>query len=109
MDLPEAIRKAKDETIMPGELSKIRLWLAGEYAYLNNDLIGVLMEKPDMWDKIRYQESVKSDTAAERLWERTEMGRKETLIRHKLKSIDKLSSAIKTRIDVLEGESRNNY
>jgi len=97
------------DSIYPPELSQMRAWLAGEYAYVNAKLIDILMRKPDEWKKIRYSGEVKSDTAAERLWQSTQDGQMETAHRMKLKTIDKLSSAIKTRMEVLMGEARNQY
>lgn len=97
------------DAINPGDLSEMRLWISGEYAYLNNQLIGILMRKPEKWREIRYNGEVKSDTAAERTWQATEDGLNETILRMKLKTIDKLSSAIKTRLEVLLGEARNQH
>jgi hypothetical protein len=97
------------DAVYPDELSTMRVWLAGEYAYLSNQLIGILMKKPEAWKQIRYNGEVKSDTAAERIWQATEDGLQETILRMKLRTIDKLSSAIKTRLEVLSGEARNQY
>jgi hypothetical protein len=97
------------DAIYPPELSEMRAWLAGEYAYINSQLIGVLMKKPEKWKEIRYSGEVKSDTAAERIWQATEDGLQETILRMKLKTIDKLSSAIKSRMEVLMGEARNQF
>jgi hypothetical protein len=99
----------QNDAIYPPELSEMRSWLAGQYAYLNQQLITVLMKKPEKWKQIRYEGDVKSDTAAERIWQSTENGLQETVLRMQLKSIDKLSSAIKTRLEVLTGEARNQY
>lgn len=109
MDLNKAIEISQSEVSQPGELSECRLWLAGQYAYLNNQLIGILKNKPQVWNEIRYSGKVKSDTAAERLWEMSEMGLKEMEINKTLKSIEKISSAIKSRLDTLQGELRNQF
>lgn len=106
MTFSDAIQKAQSETATPGELSEIRLWLAGRYAYQNGQLTQILIRKPELWNKIRYSGEVKSDTAAERFWSATDDGKKETELRHELKSIEKLLSATKTRIEILLGESR---
>lgn len=109
MTLAEVIDIATSETANPGELSEVRLWLAGRYAYLNGLLTGILIRKPEVWGKLRYSENVKSDTQAERLWSETDDGRKEIEYRHECKSIEKLLSALKTRIDLLIGEQRNTF
>ena len=110
MSIEEIAEKFKTvETIFPTQLSKMRVWLAGEYAYINSQLIGILMKKPDKWKEIRYNGQTKSDTAAERMWQATEEGLQETIYRMNLKTIEKLSSAIKSRMDVLMGEAKNQY
>jgi hypothetical protein len=85
----------------------MRGWLAAECAYINNQLIGVLMIEPEKWKDIRYSGKVKSDTAAERLWQSTPEGLRKTAYRMKLKTIEKLLSAIKSRMEVMMGEARN--
>src|SRR5690242_17396016 len=110
MSIESIAEKLKNtETIYPPELSEMRSWLAGEYAYINSQLIGILMKKPEKWKEIRYSGDVKSDTAAERIWQATEEGLKETIYRMQLKTIEKLSSAIKSRMEVLMGEAKNQY
>lgn len=79
----------------------MRGWLAAEYAYINSQLIGVLMVKPEKWKEIRYNGEVKSDTAAERIWQSTPEGLNETVYRMKLKTIEKLLSAVKSRMEVM--------
>jgi len=110
MNLVEISEKLKNlEGIFPGELSIMRGALAAEYYALNDQLMTILMKKPEAWQKIRYSGEVKSDTAAERAWQRTEEGKLETILRMQLKMIEKMSAAVKTRIDVLIGESHNQF
>src|SRR3990167_2847422 len=94
MDLLALSKRIREE-LTPADLSELRLELAGEYAYLNSQLIEILKDKPLVWQSIRYGGECKSDTAAEREWQRTQDAQKETLLRMELKTIDKLSSAIK--------------
>lgn len=107
MNLETAIKKAQNEGTSPSELSEVRLWLAGEYAFLGGKLGAVLADKPQRWGRLRVE--VKSDTYAERLWQCTEQGKEETRLRITLKSIEKLMSAIKTRIEVMQGEARSQF
>src|SRR3990167_2756270 len=93
--------------LAPRDLSEYRLELAGEYAYLNNQLIEILMRKPAKWNELRRDQ--KSDTATERIWEATADGLKEIELRLKLKSIEKLMSGIKTRIEIAIGESKMSF
>jgi hypothetical protein len=64
-----------------------------------------LPEKPAKWLAIRGSKN--SDAAAEREWEATELGQRETQLRWELKRIDKLSSAIASKLRVMEIEARN--
>ena len=96
-----------DEFIIPGKLSSYRSWLAAESYFLNQKIISILMVKPEKWLIIR--ENKKSDTAAEREWQSSKEGIEEMILSRKIKSIDKLMSAIKTRIDILLGESKNQF
>lgn len=109
MTLSEAIEASQSETANPSELSKLRLWLAGQYAYLNGQLTAILIRKPGAWNQIRYSGEVKSDTAADRLWDATEDGLNEMQFSRQMKSIEKLLSAVKTRIEILQGESRAQF
>jgi len=98
-----------EEMLNARELSDIRLKLAGEYAFINSQLIQIRMRKPDIWKKLRYDGETKSDTAAERKWQATEDGLGETICVMKLREIDKLMSAVKSRLDVLFGEAHNSF
>ena len=52
---------------------------------------------------------VQSDKAADRAYEATEDGIMEMRLRMRMKAIEKKMSAIKSLLDVLMGESRNNF
>lgn len=84
-----AKRLQSNKPLYPPELAEMRGWLAGQYSFLNSQLIGVLKTKYEEWTKIRYRGDVKSDTAAERLWQRTAAGFHEMELRLQLKSIEK--------------------
>ena len=105
--LPEIALESQAEGLSPTQLSEMRLWLAGHYAYLTDKLSQILMQKPAIWNELR--KGVKSDTACERIWQQTKDGLLETSLRLKLKSIEKLMSGIKTRIEVMIGESKSLY
>lgn len=97
----------KNIQLSPHELVEKRLWLSGEYAYLSGQLTEILMDKPAIWNELR--RGVGSDTAAERVWQATENGLRETKLRLQLKSIEKLMTAIKTKIEIDLGEARNQF
>ena len=109
MNLERAIEIAQSETAGPGELSILRSWLAGQYARTGALLTGILMRKPSVWQEIREREGIKSDRSADRAWEATPDGLKEMQYRMELKICDKLTSAIRTRIEIFQGEARNTF
>jgi hypothetical protein len=86
------------EIIDPSRLSNYLLVLSAQYSFLAGHLEDILRIRPACWNKLR--ESVKSDKACDRLWENTEQGIDEMGYRLQLKSIEKLMSALKTRINV---------
>ena len=79
--------------------------LSGEYAFICGQLEDILSKKPAVWNELR--KDVKSDTAAERVWENTPKGIDETGLRLRLKAMDKMSSALKSLINLASGELRN--
>jgi hypothetical protein len=107
MEIKELIDKVRNETFIPPlELSEYKLRLSAEYGYLSEQLSNILKEKPGIWLEIRQREGVKSDKIADTLWEASEFGKKETELKIQLKSIEKLSSAISSRLQMYETEAR---
>lgn len=107
MTFKQAIDRVRDENVPPGELSQIRTFLAGEYGYLSSELNQILIRRSTKW--FEFRSVSKSDKQADRMWEQSADGQKEMELRMKMKSMDKISSAIKTRLEVLTGEARNLY
>lgn len=87
------------------QLAEERVKLAGEYARLSEELAGILTFKATRWTALRA--GCKSDTAAERLWEATEEGMKETRIKLTLKAYEKQMSAQASMLRVMDAEARN--
>lgn len=81
--------------------------LAAQYAAASEQIEVILARKPVIWQTLR--ERANSDTGAERAWQGTDDGITELKLRLKMKRIEKQMSAAKTMLDVLAGESRNNY
>jgi hypothetical protein len=106
MTIADIVEKMKGQP-SPHELANYKVYLAAEYAFLSGQLEGSLMLKPEKWEAFRL--NCTSDTQAERAWARTPDGLKETSIRLKLKSIEKMMSAISTKISVATEEARNNF
>ena len=107
MNYEEAIKEVREnyESQNTEKLSQLRLWFAGEYAYLNQDLARILKGKHARWLAIR--ENVKSDTRADREWDGTKEGQAEILLRKTLKSIEILMTGLNSRLQVLQGENRS--
>ena len=79
--------------------------LSGEYMFICGQLEEVLSKKSAIWNELR--KNVKSDTACERVWENTAQGIDEIGLRLRLKGMDKMSSALKSLINLAEGQMRN--
>lgn len=111
MTYEEAVSKLTDEAYASDieEISRVRMFLGGQYAYLNSLLTDILIKKPDLWNEIRHGGSVKSDTATDRAWEATELGKEETMLKRKLKSIEIMMTSTNSRIMVLKGESHSQW
>lgn len=108
MTLNDVITRIRnEEAISPGELAAMRMFLSGEYAYISGQLESVLMRKADTWLVLR--EKTGSDKQADKQWDASSDGKLETAYRLQLKSIEKISSAIKTRLDIAAGEARNQF
>ncbi len=89
------------------QLAQQQFDLANEYADLGNELIQIKMIKAIHWSELR--EGVKSDAQADRAWDRTEMGIREMQINSRMKINEKMISAIKTKINVMNMEAMNQY
>lgn len=91
----------------PHQLAEDRVEMSADYARLSERLGEILSLKPQEWLLLR--EQCKSDASANKKWEMTEMGVEETILKLKMKALEKSMSSIKTYIEVLTNESRNNY
>jgi hypothetical protein len=98
-----ALRSRK---IFPAEAVEMRTQLAGLYAFYSEQLEDILMRKPAVWNELR--KSQKSDTATERVWEGTADGLNEKGLTLRLKSSEKMMSALKTIIDNANTEYHHN-
>jgi hypothetical protein len=103
----EKIAAEMKEMRAPRDFSEMLMWLGAEYALVNRKLTDILMEKPSLWNELR--RDVKSDTSAERVWQATQKGMRETEYRHSLKSIEKMMQALKAKLEIDRGEARNQF
>lgn len=91
----------------PRQLAEERIGLAEEYSRYSGMFAELIKKRAEHYKQER--EKHKSDTACERDWERTEDGVQMTIIKLKLKTIEKKLSAANTMLRLLENESRNLY
>lgn len=91
----------------PHEIADERIGLAEEYSRYAGLLADLIKKRAEHYKVERSNH--KSDTAVERAWERTNEGVQMTIIKLKLKSIEKRMSATNTMLRLLENESRNLY
>ena len=105
MTLEEIEGEFLQEGVSPSRIAELRMILSGKYAYAMNKLEEILKAKPSVWNAIR--EKVKSDTAAERAWQGSELGQQELHWDFQRKKIEKMMSAAKTLLEVKTAEAYN--
>ncbi len=93
------------DQVIPGKLANYRLYLSAIHSLRAGEMQKILAVKPRLWLDIR--EHKNSDKATDREWQATELGKEETRLKWELKRIDKLSSAISSKIQVAHDEARN--
>lgn len=91
----------------PHQLAEERIGMAEEYSRYSG-LYAEMIKHRAMHYKT-HRPNFKSDTAVEREWEMTEQGVQMTIIKLKLKAIEKQMSASNTMLRLLENESKNLY
>lgn len=89
----------------PHQIAEERYEFAALYASLSGELENILERKPAIWTQLR--DTVKSDTACERLYQASADGIREMQIKLRLKSLEKQMSAARTMLDVMSAEARN--
>ena len=103
----EHIEKEMAGELIPGHLADFRIFLAALYSLRAAEMQSILALKPSTWLAIREHKT--SDKAADREWHATKSGARETQLKWELRRIDKLSSAIASKLRVMEGEAKNQY
>ena len=94
-------------TKSPHELADERINLAEEYSRYSGMLAELIKKRAEHYKDKR--PNMKSDIAVEREWENTEVGVQMTIIKMKLKTIEKKLSATATMLRLMENESKNLY
>jgi len=91
----------------PHQLADERLGLAEEYSRYSGLYAEMIKARAEHYRT--HRPNFKSDVAVEREWENTEQGVQMTIIKMKLKTIEKKLSATATMLRLMENESRNLY
>ena len=91
----------------PHQLAEERMGMAEEYSRYSGLFAEMIKFRAEHYQK--HREKFKSDIACERDWEMTEQGVQMTIIKLKLKSIEKKMSASNTMLRLLENEAKNLY
>lgn len=91
----------------PHQIAEERIGLAEEYSRYSGQYAELIKKRAEHFKLERPNN--KSDTATERAWERTDEGIRMTIIKMKLKAIEKQLSASNTMLRLLENESKNLY
>lgn len=91
----------------PHKLSEARITLAEEYSRYSGELAKYIKKQADHFNQ--YRSEFKSDTACQRAFDSTEDGVAMTVVKLKLKSIEKTLSAYNTHLRLLENEAKNLY
>ena len=91
----------------PHQIAEERIGMAEEYSRYSGLLAELIKKRAEHYKLERINH--KSDTAVERSWERTNDGVQMTIIKLKLKAIEKQLSASNTMLRLLENEARALY
>ena len=67
----------------------------------------LVLVKAEAWLKIR--DGKNSDTATDRAWDASQLGKWEMQLKMQMKRIDKLTSALSSKLETMRGEARNQF
>jgi len=101
-----SIKKIREEfrteakSLNSGSLSAYKVYLAGEYSYWS-EMYSDTKIKSEEWQSER-REDYKSDIATKRAWNITDDGKKQIKLKQGLKSLEKMISAISSRLEHLK-------
>lgn len=91
----------------PHQIAEERVGMAEEYSRYSGLFAELIKKRAEHYKNER--ENYKSDTAVERAWERTDEGVQMTIIKLKLKAIEKQLSASNTMLRLMENEAKALY
>lgn len=91
----------------PQSLAEEKQRIVDQYVKLGEIYVNLQKKKANEWSYLR--EMWKSDSQAERAWDRTEPGIEMIEVKQKMKNYLMRISAINTSLKVKEGESKNQW
>lgn len=93
--------------LTPHQMSEKRLGLAEEYSRYSGEFAKLIKIQADHFNTFRGE--FKSDNACQKAFDATPEGVQMTIIKLKLKSIEKMMSALNTHLRLLENEAKSLY
>lgn len=106
-EIAEGVRKIDQSNPDPQQAQEWRNWLGAEYSFVGGQLTPILASKGKVWKELR--KKTKTDKQADLEWETSEWGQKEKILKMRLKRIEKLSSALRTQLEMWNKETYNQY
>ncbi|MDD5068886.1 MAG: hypothetical protein PHN89_04820 [Candidatus Pacebacteria bacterium] len=91
----------------PQKAADLRVMLSAKYSRECGKLEEILKKKPLIWLEMRT--TCKSVTETERMWEGSEMGTDEMIIKLRQKRIQVLISSLSSFLRMKENEAKNQY
>jgi len=102
-----AIRDTLQTEMTPAQMADARMRLTGFYSTLVSVFNKANEINTQEWMKLRPE--FQSDTRTSKAIEVSELGLLEKKLKNELRAIEKMISALKQRIEIAQGEARNNY
>lgn len=91
----------------PAKCASDKAILSGEFAWICGQLEMILSRKPVIWNTMRQDPTIKSDTACERKYQATPDGIDEQGLRLRLKSVEKMMNGLGSLLKLAESQSKN--
>jgi len=108
--LKEYSKLIKENIDHPSNLSKLELEISADYAYLASLLKPINDQKAEKWIQIKESEEKRlSDKLTEMKWRCTEAGKIERAYKLKIRSFEKMLTAIRSNIYISNMEAKNKY
>ena len=106
LSIPYIARAMRDQDYLsPRDVTRYRSYISAEYQFGSEQMIELEKQRPFLIEKLRAD--VKSDKRAETKYDMTPEGQAYNALRSRLKSMEKLMSALRTIHEQYQSESKN--